>query len=102
LVADGASDLVELLAAGARAFRSGQQYQEPDDVAYCRERLAWPADRLNPPPLLTGDDLRRHGVQPGPVFARLLEALRDAQLDGKVRDRNEALEFVDRFQVKFD
>ena len=38
-------------------------------LAFCRERLAWPAERLNPPPLVDGADLIRHGLQPGPNFA---------------------------------
>jgi len=33
---------------------------------------------------LTGDDLKAMGLKPGPLFGQLLEALRDARLDGKV------------------
>ena len=36
---------------------------------------------------LTGDDLKAMGLKPGPLFGRLLGALRDARLDGKVRTR---------------
>ncbi len=53
-----------------------------------------PADVLTPPPLLTGDDLRAMGFKPGPAFKRILDALRDAQLDGRVRTRTEAEQFV--------
>lgn len=41
-------------------------------------------------PLLDGNDLRRMGVPPGPLMARLLTRLREAQLDGVVRTREEA------------
>lgn len=70
----------------------------PNDPAlvYCRERLAWPAERLNPIPLADGSDLIRHGLPPGPQFARLLEQIRDAQLNGEIRSRDEALNLVDR------
>jgi tRNA nucleotidyltransferase (CCA-adding enzyme) len=38
---------------------------------------------------LTGDDLKAMGLKPGPIFGQLLEALRDARLDGQVRTREE-------------
>jgi len=38
---------------------------------------------------LTGDDLKAMGLKPGPLFGRLLEALRDARLDGKVSTRED-------------
>jgi tRNA nucleotidyltransferase (CCA-adding enzyme) len=38
---------------------------------------------------ITGDDLKAMGLKPGPLFGRLLEALRDARLDGKVSTRAE-------------
>ena len=63
---------------------------------YCRERLQLDPDQLNPAPLLTGDDLISHGITPGKQFAVLLEAVRDAQLNESVKDRDEALLLVDR------
>jgi poly(A) polymerase len=66
------------------------------DAWFCRERLAWPAEMLNPPPLVTGNDLIASGIQPGPGFARLLEAVRDAQLEGAVQTKAEALAWIDR------
>jgi tRNA nucleotidyltransferase (CCA-adding enzyme) len=38
---------------------------------------------------LTGDDLKAMGLRPSPLFGQLLEALRDARLDGKVSTREE-------------
>jgi poly(A) polymerase len=66
-------------------------------LAFCRERLAWPAERLNPLPLADGSDLIRHGLEPGPQFAELLEQVRDAQLNGEIHTRDDALAMVDRF-----
>ncbi len=63
----------------------------PEEAAYCRELLAQPREKLDPPPLLSGDDLRRHGLQPGPKFKKILQAVRDAQLDGETRTQEEAL-----------
>jgi tRNA nucleotidyltransferase (CCA-adding enzyme) len=38
-------------------------------------------------PLLDGQDLKRLGVPPGPIYGQILETLRDARLEGKVRSR---------------
>jgi tRNA nucleotidyltransferase (CCA-adding enzyme) len=38
---------------------------------------------------VAGDDLKAMGLKPGPLFGRLLDALRDARLDGKVSTREE-------------
>jgi poly(A) polymerase len=65
-------------------------------VLKCQEYLALPVEKLNPSPLLTGDDLVRHGFQPGPKFAGLLTAVRDAQLEGRISNQAEALELVER------
>ncbi|GAC1545314.1 MAG: CCA tRNA nucleotidyltransferase [Herpetosiphon sp.] len=46
------------------------------------------------PPLLSGDDLRRLGVPPGPAYKRLLTDLRLAQLRGTVPDRNAAEQWI--------
>jgi hypothetical protein len=64
-------------------------------LAFCRERLAWPAERLNPPPLINGAALIEQGLSPGPQFAQLLEQVRDAQLEGQIQTRDEALALVD-------
>jgi tRNA nucleotidyltransferase (CCA-adding enzyme) len=37
-------------------------------------------------PETTGDDLRAMGLKPSPAFGRILTALRDAWLDGKVEN----------------
>ena len=44
-----------------------------------------------PPPLITGDDLMAARLAPGPVFKRVLDAVYDAQLEGRVTTREEAL-----------
>jgi tRNA nucleotidyltransferase/poly(A) polymerase len=74
----------------------------PEDagLAFCRERLAWPAERLNPKPLLDGADLIRHGLPPGPRFSALLEQVRDAQLNEEIATREEALALVDRLRAE--
>ncbi|TWT33384.1 CCA tRNA nucleotidyltransferase [Blastopirellula retiformator] len=60
-------------------------------LEFAAERLAWSVERLNPPPVATGDDLIRAGLKPGPHFQGMLEAIRDAQLDGQIATLDEAL-----------
>jgi poly(A) polymerase len=90
----GIDDLLDLHEADARA--SGHDL---DHVTYCRQLLAeWTEEDLNPPPLLTGDDLKEHGVPPGPVYKRLLDAVREAQLDGTITTKEQALGLVDQLK----
>lgn len=44
-----------------------------------------------PPPFVTGDDLAGAGFPPGPLFKRVLDAVYDAQLEGRARSKDEAL-----------
>lgn len=76
----------------ADAIASGKDLAH---VEFCEKLLAEsrPED-LNPLPLLTGDDLQAIGMKPGPEFKRLLEAVREAQLDERIRGHDEALELV--------
>ncbi len=67
-----------------------------EDVAYCRSMLGQPAEVLDPPPLVTGDDLLAHGVPAGPRYRTLLERIRAAQLDREIHSKAEALALVDR------
>jgi len=88
----GIRELLALHRADAQASGRGTAH-----VEYCEQLLAeWSASDLNPEPLLTGHDLARYGLKPGPLFKRLLDAVREAQLDGKVKSKKEALELVDR------
>ena len=64
---------------------------------YTRERLAeLPPEQLRPLPLLTGSDLIAAGYVPGPRFKEMLAAVEDAQLEGRLNSREDALEFVRR------
>jgi poly(A) polymerase len=49
-----------------------------------------------PPPLVRGDDLIAFGLQPGPKFGEILEAVETRQLEGSLHTREEALEWVKR------
>lgn len=51
---------------------------------------------LAPEPLISGDDLVKQGFQPGPSFGDVLERVYDAQLEGQVAHREQALELAAR------
>ena len=53
-----------------------------------------PAERIKPQPLLRGDDLIGQGYTPGPLFKTILQTVEDAQLEGKLHSRDEALRLV--------
>ena len=65
-----------------------------DETDYCRAKLALPPEELNPAPLLTGDDLKRAGIQPGPIYRQILDAVRDAQLDRNITSYDQALDLA--------
>jgi poly(A) polymerase len=68
-----------------------------DHVDYCEQLLReWGEEDLNPPPLATGHDLMRLGVPRGPLYKRLLDAVREAQLEGTIKTHKEALELIQR------
>ena len=95
LVAEGIADLIQLHE--ARALAAGQS---AGDCEFCRQKLQLPADELNPPPLITGDDLIAHGVPQGKIYAQLLQAVRQGQLDGELHSRDGALARVDALRAR--
>src|SRR5436189_1705838 len=61
-----------------------------------RKREEFANEPIIPPPLLRGDDLIALGLKPGPKFGEILEAVETRQLEGTLRTREEALEWVQR------
>jgi poly(A) polymerase len=69
------------------------------ELGMCVERAAWLEERFGewlmgevaPAALITGDDLVAAGFTPGPRFKKVLEGVYDAQLEGRVGTKEEAL-----------
>lgn len=62
---------------------------------FVRERrLDVTEEEMRPKPLLSGDDLIAMGYRPGPQFRDILSKVEDAQLEGSLHTRDEALSFV--------
>jgi putative nucleotidyltransferase with HDIG domain len=59
-----------------------------------RMMLETPAEVVRPVPLVTGHDLIEMGHKPGPRFKEILDAVRDAQLEGRIATRDEGLRLV--------
>ena len=59
---------------------------------FAREKLAAiTPEAMRPAPLVTGADLIAHGYEPGPQFKKILAALEDEQLEGRLESKEQAL-----------
>ena len=63
-----------------------------DRITTLETRLAtFDGTDVAPQPLLTGDDLVAAGAKPGPRFKKALDTVYDAQLEGRITERETAL-----------
>ncbi|HLW78561.1 MAG TPA: CCA tRNA nucleotidyltransferase [Terriglobia bacterium] len=53
-----------------------------------------PAAAIKPAPLIRGGDLIAGGYKPGPLFKQILQTVEDAQLEGSITSREDALRLV--------
>jgi len=58
-------------------------------------------EELKPKPLIIGKDLIKLGLVPGPIFSEILRKVEDAQLEGEIKTKNEAIEFVKKTFANF-
>jgi tRNA nucleotidyltransferase (CCA-adding enzyme) len=87
---DGFDELLALARMDALASNRDLQW-----VAFCERRQAELAqEEIRPPRLVGGHDLMALGHSPGPRVGEILRALEEAQLEGRVQTRDEALRFV--------
>jgi len=56
--------------------------------------LETPAEEVRPARLVNGEDLKSLGLPPGPAFRQVLDAVEEAQLEGRLTSREQALAFV--------
>jgi poly(A) polymerase len=64
---------------------------------FCKQKLEEIGpEEMRPEKLITGNDLIQMGYIPGPLFSQILTAVEDAQLEGRVKDREAALELIQR------
>lgn len=51
-------------------------------------------EKICPPPLLSGDELTKMGLRPGPEFKEILNAVRNQQLDEEINSTEEAIQLA--------
>lgn len=89
---DGIEELLDLTRLDALASNGDLQYYR-----FCQERLASLDEKsIRPAPLVRGDDLIALGFTPGPIFAEILHQVEDRQLGGELRDRAEAITWIQK------
>lgn len=89
IVADDAESVLQFATAVAQVL-DGQA----EELAACRRMLELPAKLLNPALLISGNDLKRLGLTPGPHFREILDQIRDAQLNSVINTTDEALDLA--------
>lgn len=84
---DGYPELAELYKVDSLASTANL-----DDYNFCQNMFEELKDEeIKPEPLITGNDLITLGLKPGPIFAKILDAIKDEQLEQKITTKEEAL-----------
>jgi poly(A) polymerase len=87
---DGIDELLELTRIDGLSSNGDLAYYE-----FFRNAFAdLGAEQARPTPLIDGNDLIELGMEPGPLFGLILDAIEDQQLEGTLTSRDQALEFV--------
>jgi poly(A) polymerase len=87
---EGIEELLELTRIDALSSNGDLGYYE-----FCRQKLAeFNQEEIHPRPLLGGKDLIGLGFAPGPIFQRILKDVEEAQLNGEIATREQALQWV--------
>jgi len=56
--------------------------------------LETPPEEVRPARLIGGEELKEMGYRPGPLFKEILDSVEEAQLDGRIKTREDALDLV--------
>ena len=84
---DGIGELLELTRIDAMAANGDLAHYD-----FCMSALGTIGEEeMRPRPLITGHDLIEMGLEPGPLFKEILGAIEDAQLEGTISSRDDAL-----------
>ena len=63
-----------------------------EDYNFCQNMFEeLQEEEIKPEPLITGNDLIAMGLKPGPIFSKILDAIKDDQLEQKITTKEEAL-----------
>lgn len=95
------SPYFETLFAAEQAWTLAQNRDTSDLDWWSEFRRTRSPEQINPPLLLTGDDLIGLGWQPGRELGWLLKELRTAQLNELIQSREEALALLERLRLRY-
>ncbi len=71
-------------------------------AALAQRVAAIPPAAVQPPPLVTGEDLLERGVEPGPIYKEILDVLYTRQLEEALQSRAAALQALDEMLAARD
>ncbi|MFQ5687643.1 MAG: CCA tRNA nucleotidyltransferase [Candidatus Scalindua sp.] len=84
---EGYPELAELYKADSLASTG-----DLEDYNFCQNMFEeLQEEEIKPEPLITGNDLIAMGLKPGPIFSKILDAIKDEQLEQKITTKEEAL-----------
>ena len=82
--------LVKLAMADQKA-----SHGDTEGAEFLKEKFeTWEPEDVKPEPLITGNDLINLGLEPGPIFSEILDAVSDGQLEGDLNTWEEAIDYV--------
>ena len=78
------------------AWSIGKALHQIDAEQIIEQRLKWSQEgKLNPPPILSGLDLKDLGWKAGPKMGEALKLVREAQLNEEISTRDQALALIE-------
>jgi poly(A) polymerase len=86
LINEGNNDLLEMMEA--------MSPEGDKAAAFCLNLLLQPPEILDPPPLVTGEDLLAMGIPQGPKYKTIIQKIREMQLDGELLTTEDAKEML--------
>ena len=89
---EGIEELLELTRIDALSANGDLQYYN-----FCKQKMTeLKQEEIHPKPLLGGRDLIAMGFLPGPVFHDILKEIEEAQLNGEIRTKKQAMEWISK------
>ncbi len=95
MASPGFDDLTNL--AAARIAAESAPTDALEEIK-CRSRAIRPED-VSPAPMVDGNDLKAMGLQPGPIYKRILDQIYRAQLNGELNSRESGLSMASRLSA---
>jgi poly(A) polymerase len=93
---EGINELLELTRIDALSANGDLSYYN-----FCKQKMTeLQHEEIHPEPLLKGSDLIDMGFSPGPIFQTILKTVEEAQLEGELRTKGQATEWVTRHYKK--